>query len=397
MDFEEAMKNYKRTAQQEKDQISIEKLERKVDKLTKELNAYGIDIQLYIAANPPIIPGIATKIAYDKNGLVLKGMQLDATDIPELPISHISGLQTALNNIPDMVDIKKLTSEMKSSIIRRSNESVGTATKVNYDANGFIVSTSPLLPDDIPSLPMDKIDGLTDIIDIIKSLTDNPVRTSLVDNPVITHAGTYTKVSVDSYGRVISGEKLNIHDLPADLINRMNQIESSMVNCASSEQLDKISKRLLDKVDSNSPIRPGTYTKVSVDDKGLVVSGGNLTISDLPLLTIDCIDGLTRELNQTAKYTDIADLNDSISQLIGSTPSMSDVNQLKMSVKLKAEADDVCRLEKEIEKIQDDLQAVVEHIPVELIQERFRFFEDSIHNISDRLASIEDMIKEMKK
>ena len=54
-----------------------------------------------VVANKDIVAGTATKITYDAKGLVTKGENLAASDIPTLGISKIDGLQDALNSKQD--------------------------------------------------------------------------------------------------------------------------------------------------------------------------------------------------------------------------------------------------------------------------------------------------------
>lgn len=372
---------------------TVSSLENKVNQLTKEINKLMIDKQQFVPLGKTITPGISPKVAYDSNGMILQGMELDVSDIPQLPITQIIGLKSQLDSIADTADVKKITNDLKKLIVSRSSESVSSATKVNYDANGFIVSGSQLTSDDIPTLPISKIDGLSDIISIINSLSEssNNSRISNTTDNII-KSGTFTKVSVDSYGRVINGDKLTINDLPIDLINRINKLESKIIDTTPIELFNRMNTAITKKIDSNTDITPGTYSKLTVDSKGLVVSGDKLTIDDLPNLTMDCIEGLKGELNKTAKYTDIIDLNNSMSQIISSIQSIGDVNQLKTSLHLKADADQVVRLEKEFTQFKKNIAAVEENLPSELILTQLENIASRIDTIEGRLSVLESKI-----
>lgn len=373
---------------------TVSSLENKVNQLTKELNKLMIDKQQFVPLGKTITPGISPKVAYDSNGMILQGMKLDVSDIPQLPITQIIGLKSQLDSIADTADVKKITNDLKKLIVSRSSESVSSATKVNYDANGFVVSGSQLTSDDIPTLPISKIDGLSDIISIINSLSEssNNSRTSSNTTDNITKSGTFTKVSVDSSGRVTNGDRLTINDLPIDLINRINQLESKIIDTTPIELFNRMNTAITKKIDSNTDITPGTYSKLTVDSKGLVVSGDKLTIDDLPNLTMDCIEGLKGELNKTAKYTDIIDLNNSMSQIISSIQSIGDVNQLKTSLHLKADADQVVRLEKEFTQFKKNIAAVEENLPSELILTQLENIASRIDTIEGRLSVVESKI-----
>lgn len=372
----------------------VESLTAKVDQLTKEINGLKIDEQQYVPMNRSISPSIAPKIAFDSNGLVLKGMPLDPSDIPDIQISQVSGLKNILDNIADPADLKKLSADIKNMIVKRSNNPSKSGTKINYDENGFVVSSSDLSVDDIPTLPMSKIDGLSDLIDIIKSISDiNSASHGSVTESHITKSGTFTKVSIDQNGRVVNGERITSNDLPIDFVNRINQMESMILNAAPVDVIDKMNKSLLKKVDANpNPIIPGSYVKVSVDSKGLVTGSGDLTVSDLPELTIDDITGLKKELNQTAKYTDIADLNDAISKITSNLHTIGDITQLKTSVKLKADADQVGRIEKELASVKEIVTTMQEMIPVEFILTELKTIAEKISTIEGKIAVLENKI-----
>lgn len=373
---------------------TVSSLENKVNQLTKEINKLMIDKQQFVPLGKTITPGVSPKVAYDSNGMILQGMELDVSDIPQLPITQIIGLKSQLDSIADIADVKKITNDLKKLIVSRSGESVSSATKVNYDANGFIVSGSQLTSDDIPTLPISKIDGLSDIISIINSLSESSNNSRISSNTTdnITKSGTFTKVSVDSSGRVTNGDRLTINDLPIDLINRINQLESKIIDTTPIELFNRMNTAITKKIDSNTDITPGTYSKLTVDSKGLVVSGDKLTIDDLPNLTMDCIEGLKGELNKTAKYTDIIDLNNSMSQIISSIQSIGDVNQLKTSLHLKADADQVVRLEKEFTQFKKNIAAVEENLPSELILTQLENIASRIDTIEGRLSVLESKI-----
>ncbi len=367
---------------------NVESLKLQINQLTKEINKIKIDGQRYLSINKSITPGVAAKVAYDTNGLVLKGMKLDPSDIPNLQISQIIGLKNILDNVADSSDIKKITSKIENMIVKKSNIPVNTATKISYDLNGFVCSGSPLLPEDIPLLPIEKIDGLVDLIASFKS--NNKKITEENSDTIITKSGTYTKVSIDSKGRVINGEKLNTNDLPIDFINRIINLESSILNSAPLDLVNKLSESMTKKINANKEITPGTYTKVSIDSKGLVTNGDKLNIDDLPELTIDCIKDLKSELNKKAKYSDIADLNDFMSHTINSIQSIGDINKLKSIINNKAEADSVSRLEKEFVTMKNMLSSMQESLPLELILKQ-------LEDINSRIDSIEGKISVLEK
>lgn len=369
---------------------SIEELEAKIKELSTEVTRLKLNEGRYLVANASIPPGIACKFAYDSNGLILRGSSLEASDIPELQMSQISGLEKAIGSIVSEADLKSLREEIKNNSLKRSNTIEGTATKVNFDANGFIVSGSSLLADDIPKLPMSKIEGLPDFVAIIESMS-SPVATN-VEEKYDVKAGTFTKVSVDTTGRVTAGSQLTMNDLPVDLINKINELGAILPDLAPRTTLEGILTSINKKVEKNAEIAPGEFTKVTVDSKGLVTKGDQLRIQDLPEITIDDITGLRGELNETAKYSDIADLNDSVSTILNSISNIGDINAIKTEVSLKASADSVERMSKEFTSMKDLLSTLQEKIPNELILEQLESIQSELSTLSGRIAVLENKI-----
>ena len=76
----------------------IESISSSIKDIQKTVNALKINDQKRLDANKLIPPGISCKVAYDKNGLVLKGMGLEENDIPQLSIDKIDNLKRSLDS-----------------------------------------------------------------------------------------------------------------------------------------------------------------------------------------------------------------------------------------------------------------------------------------------------------
>lgn len=84
-----------------------------------------------VVANDAITGGTATKITYDAKGLVTKGEKLAVSDIPDLGISKISGLQDALDSKQD---------ELKFDGTYNSGTNKAATVKTVNDAIAAIIS-----------------------------------------------------------------------------------------------------------------------------------------------------------------------------------------------------------------------------------------------------------------
>lgn len=82
---------------------------------------------------------------------------------------------------------------------------------------------------------------------------------------------------------------------------------------------------------ANSGVAAGTYTKVTVDEKGRVTTGNQLTTADLPTITVENVSGLSDEL---AKYVLASTYNNDMSVI---ETNLTGINQT-MATKADASA-----------------------------------------------------------
>jgi hypothetical protein len=67
-----------------------------------------------------------------------------------------------------------------------------------------------------------------------------------------------------------------------------------------------------DRIIKNIPILPGTYTKVIVDEKGLITSGSNITLNELPDFPISKITDLDNAISAKANVEDLNSLQTAV-------------------------------------------------------------------------------------
>ena len=373
----------------------IENLSISVETMKKSINSLKINDQRRVDANNPIPPGIACKVAFDKNGLIIAGIGLELSDIPQLEIDKINNLKQYLDNKASTKDLEKFKVDITNMInptIKTFNEIAGTGIKVNYNSDGRIISSSELLISDIPVLPITKIEGLIDIINDLKSKSISEDNTIEEIPSIKVSPGTYTKVNVDKYGRVTNGDKIGINDIPIEIINRLNSIESRMVNFASQNSIDIINKDLVNKITSNKSITPGTYTKVKVDSKGLITSGEKLTIRDLPELSISDINGLDKIIRNKADSLDLINLTDTVSSMVNSISKIGEIDGIKNELNDKASEIDVKNIKSKINTIQNSLDNLINKIPGDMIMEQLSQIMNEVSVLSGRISVIENYL-----
>lgn len=365
-------------------QKRIEEVEQIAQDAIKRIKGIDIDNQRKLIANVKIPPGIACKIAYDANGLVLNGDKLTVSDIPTLPIDSIDGLRKILDSKVSESDAKKL--QMNDQQVKKSDKIAGSGIKVNYDENGLIVSASDLLIDDIPAIPIEHVINLREELNIIKS-TISPVK-EVAEVPKIA-PGTFPKITYDETGRVLSGSKLTTNDIPIELIEKINHLEEQIPLFAPRNSVDAMSKVLRVKLDANDSITPGTYTKLSVDSKGLVTKGDRLTIKDLPTISINDVSDLSQTLRNKADQSDLMGLNDTVSSIVNSLNKIGDISAIQVKLERKADDQDVRDIASKIESLQKLMDILSTKIPNELIMEQLQQIQNEVSTISGRISVLE--------
>ena len=375
---------------------SIDELNKAVSSLTEIVHGLKINEQMYLKSNPSIPSGISTKVASDKNGLIVGGSSLEISDIPEIPIEKVTNLRNELSHSISEDDLTRLKMELNSKLIKKG-EVVNTGTKINYDINGLVINSSDLLPADIPVLPITKIDGLSDLLDHITSQNENNLKTlDNDDSDVKITPGVFPKITFNEKGKVVNGENLTMNDIPVELISKINDLESKLTLFASSSLVDSLRKNINSKLDANNnDTTPGVYTKVKVDRKGLVLSGDRLTLKDLPELNIKDIIGLDEALRNIPSIDQFMHLNDTVSSIMNITDKISDVSKLQKSIENKVDNKDYRILENKVDNIQNLVDNLVDSIPNDSILTQLDYFNKEISNLSGRISTLENKIMKM--
>lgn len=371
-------------------QNRINTVEQDVQDALKILKGLKIDNQMKLTSNVKIPPGISCKVAYDSNGLIIKGDKLLTSDIPVIQIDGVEGLRNLLDEKISKRDLDKLQMNASgSSSDNKPGNIIGTGTKINYDENGRVVSSAELTEEDIPLISIDRIKHLNEELDIIKNII-TPSETQKEHRKI--DPGTFPKITYDSDGRVLSGSKLSIDDIPMELITKVNQIEGKIPGLASQMTVDSISKALRDKIDGNPKIAPGTYTKITVDSKGLITNGSRIDIRDLPEISISDITDLSTALRKKADKDDLIGLNDTVSQIVASLNKIGDITGIQNKLKQKAEDSDVKDIQSKITSLQKLMDTLSTKIPNELIMEQLQQIQNELSTISGRVFVLEKKI-----
>jgi len=361
----------------------VNRLEKDVRELIASLSGLRIDIQMAVQRKERIRPGTGCKIYYDSNGLVMKSEDLEAGDIPLLPIEKIDGLLERL---------QKKSSESKEKHEEEKRIKAGSGIKINYDEFGRVTSSSEsLLPIDIPELTMDKIAGLEDAIKTIREELNGILNQRKEKYRIA--PGTAVKVSYGEDGRIISGSELTMDDIPRSLISKINLIESRIPSLASQEVVNTALSRLNKKLDANVPIYGGTFTKVHVDENGLVTQGDRITVEDIGTITINNVADLPSILKNKANQSDMIQVLNTVNQLASSDQS-SEIVRLKNMVESKANDYTVKSIQAQVGSLTSSIDNLLNRIPDRDIMDLVNTVLQSNEDIKRRLITFENEINE---
>lgn len=106
--------------------------------------------------------GTGTKVTYDNKGRVLHSEPLSLEDVPPALVTKVNEIIEALSQFALASELK----EVQHALIGESiSATPGTYVKVNVAPNGKVVDGKEILSaDDIPTLPISHISGLTEAI-----------------------------------------------------------------------------------------------------------------------------------------------------------------------------------------------------------------------------------------
>lgn len=206
---------------------------------------------------PAITTGkTSTKITFNSKGQVTGGTSLTDLDLPAH--SH---------NVVILGDVTGTGTNSSISTSLTSVTTAGSGIKINYDDKGRVLSSEGLTTIDLPihTHPV-TISG-----DVTGTGTNSNITTSL---PIITSPGQAVKVSYTAKGLVYAGTSLSDTDLPAHNhpVTMTGDVTGTGTNSSIATTLASITTGK-------------TSTKVTFNNKGLILSGTTLSDTDLPAHT----------------------------------------------------------------------------------------------------------------
>lgn len=364
----------------------IKELNEKFDGITTLFNKTRVGLNQQRKREDSIPPGVACKVGYNSSGRITRTFDLDASDLPMIPMEKIIDLSE------QMIAIENRIKNMQTSAIQKDDirsTVAGTACKVNYDQNGHVLDGAGLNVDDIPELPLSKIIGLSEVLSTMKVPSVYPEE---AEKKQIITPNTACKITYDQYGRVVRSDVLTMNDLPRELIAQINAVDGRVAECATMRSVNVLSEMVHKKISANTPIKPGKYTKVIVDSNGLVTMGDTLTEQDLPEINISTIKGLTSALRDKADRKTLLELSNTVNSITTSIGKINEVAHLKDQFDGKVDKKEFSELTTLVARLKEQVSQLVSAIPADTITQEFDQITSDITSITGRLSVIENVL-----
>jgi hypothetical protein len=154
-----------------------------------------------------------------------------------------------------------------------NNVTAGTSNGITFDEQGHITGTTALVAADLPAATESTIGGVSIPVDSGLTVT----ALGVVDHANNVTGATVSGFTYDEHGHIVSAAALVAGDLP---IATEDDIGGVAVPAGSALTVNAAG----DLAHEDSAVVVGTYTKVTVDQKGHVTAGATLTAADIPSL-----------------------------------------------------------------------------------------------------------------
>ena len=363
----------------------LDALEKAVSELMKVAKAYSIDKQNYVSRVDKVKPGVGYKIGYNSDGLIISAKQLDAPDIPFLPMEKITNLKKSLDEKADKSSLAEINDRIDN--VRKKGAVKYTGSVVNVDENGLVVSVEDLLPVNIPEIPIAKVEGLQKALDDL-SHQDLP---EYIEHPDV-EPGVGCKVSYDNHGHIVSSLPLTADDIPSIFMDSINAITAEIASIRQEIAASNISteEKLFKKVDKPEQklITDKYYTKFKVSEDGLVEDPTTLRPEDIPELPKSKITGLETTLNGLATVNQVMELNDEIGHVA------SELNEhlidATAAINKKADVEDLGKLRADLNSTNDLVENLARSMPSDQLPVEVAKLADALSALEGRVSVLEN-------
>ena len=251
------------------------------------------------------------------------------SSVTDAKISAVSGTKVIAGSLPaTAINASNLGTGLaisSNNLVIDNTVAAGTATKVTFSSVGIITGSASLAPSDLPIADATNVGGVS----IGGGLAITGAGALSLSNSIT--AATVSGIQFNAFGQIVSATSLVSSDLP---ISNSSQVGGVKITAGGGLSVDGSGGLST----SASGISGGTYTKLTVNSKGVATAGTVLASSDIPNLDASKINSGTFDSDRLAasSITGVK-LSDASTTIFGGPDSTTNVTSFPSSGEFKGQ------------------------------------------------------------
>ena len=245
------------------------------------------------------------------------------SSVTDAKISGVSGTKITAGSLPaTALNASNLGTGLtisSNNLVINNTVAAGTAAKVTFSSVGLITSSSSLAASDLPIADATNVGGVS----VGGGLSITGAGALSLSNSIT--AATVSGFQFNAFGQIVSATNLVSSDLPLSTSSQVGGVQITSGGGLSVDGSGGLST-------SSSGISGGTYTKLTINAKGVATAGTVLASSDIPALDsskittgsldagrigVDTIDGTKLSDSSTTIFQSVAQNGFPVAQFNG--------------------------------------------------------------------------------
>ena len=195
------------------------------------------------------------------------------SSVTDVKISAVSGTKITAGSLPaTAINASNLGTGLaisSNNLVINNTVSAGSAAKVTFSSVGLITGSASLAASDLPLATTTSVGGIS----VGGGLSVTGAGALSLSNSI--SAATVSGIQFNAFGQIVSATSLTSSDLPLSTTSQVGGVQVTSGGGLSVDGSGGLST-------STSGISAGTYTKLTVNTKGVATAGQLLVAGDIP-------------------------------------------------------------------------------------------------------------------
>ena len=195
------------------------------------------------------------------------------SSVTDVKISAVSGTKITAGSLPaTAINASNLGTGLaisSNNLVINNTVSAGSAAKVTFSSVGLITGSASLASSDLPLATTTSVGGIS----VGGGLSVTGAGALSLSNSI--SAATVSGIQFNAFGQIVSATSLTSSDLPLSTTSQVGGVQVTSGGGLSVDGSGGLST-------STSGISAGTYTKLTVNTKGVATAGQLLVAGDIP-------------------------------------------------------------------------------------------------------------------